>query len=380
MNYRKFGKTNFKASFLGFGCMRLPTIGGDPARINIPKAIRMIRLGIDGGINYIDTAWPYHAGESEKVVGLALKNGYREKVKLATKLPIWALEKKKDIDKIFNQQLKKLKTDRIDFYLLHALNEERWQKLNKLDVLSWAKKVQKEGKIRHLGFSFHDNYSVFEKIVNGYDKWTFCQIQYNYLNESYQAGLRGLKYAASKGLAVIIMEPLLGGLLANPPERIMSFFDKTGRNPVQMAFKWLWSQKEVSLVLSGMSNLTQVKQNLVFAGKNNAAQLILEEQKLIQKVKKIYQKLAPIPCTQCEYCLPCPQGINIPANFALYNSTVMHENKNLAGNKRSYMRLPEEKRASNCVNCRICETKCPQKIKISDWLLKVDRKFNKSSL
>ncbi|MFC1790393.1 aldo/keto reductase [Patescibacteria group bacterium] len=375
MNYRLFGKTDFKASILGFGCMRFPLIGEDSSQINIPEAIKTVRFGIDQGINYIDTAYPYHSGESEKVVGLALQNGYRKKVKLATKLPCPEIKTKNDFDRILDEQLQKLKTDSIDYYLLHALNKERWQQLLDLDVFAWAERTQKQGKIKHLGFSFHDNYSTFEKIVDGYDHWAFCQIQYNYLNETYQAGIKGLKYAAGKGLAVIVMEPLLGGLLADPPTKVSTLFNKADKNPVEMALKWLWSQKEVSLVLSGMSTLDQVKQNLKFASKRDATELSVGEKQLIKKATVIYQKMAPIPCTQCEYCLPCPQGVNIPKNFEFYNETVMHEDKNLAGMKRRYRNFAAEKKASNCISCLVCETKCPQKIKISSWLKKVDQKL-----
>lgn len=237
MKFRKFGRLDWQVSALGFGCMRLPTIGGDHSKVDELEAIRMIRFAIDNGVNYIDTAYPYHGGNGEIVVGKALMDGYRERVRLATKMPIWNINSKEDMDRIFDEQLKKLQTEYLDFYLLHALNNERWKKAVGLNVFDWAERVVSEGRIKHLGFSFHDDFEVFKEIIDSYDKWTLCQIQYNYENEVVQAGTRGLKYAASKGLAVVIMEPLLGGTLANPPPAVNQIWDKAGKNPVEMALE-----------------------------------------------------------------------------------------------------------------------------------------------
>ncbi len=237
MNYRKMGNLDVEVSALGFGAMRLPIIDDDSAKIDQAEAVKMIRYGIDEGINYVDTAWPYHQGESEKVVGEALQDGYREKVYLATKLPIWECKENEDLDRIFNKQLEKLNVDSIDFYLLHALDEGHWQTVKELNIIEWAEKKKEEGKIKYLGFSFHASYALFEEILDAHD-WDFCQIQYNYLDVEYQAGLKGLKKAYEKGIAVVIMEPIRGGWLAQePPAAAKSLFESENENrtPVEWA-------------------------------------------------------------------------------------------------------------------------------------------------
>ncbi len=370
MKYRRFGKLDWQVSALGFGAMRLPTIGGDNSRVNEPEAIRMIRYAIDHGVNYVDTAYPYHGGNGEIAVGKALAEGYRERVRLATKMPIWLINSKEDMDRIFNEQLKKLQTDYVDFYLLHALNKDSWLKIRKLDVFDWAERVVSEDKIKYLGFSFHDEFQVFKEIIDAYDKWTLCQIQYNYENEEVQAGTKGLKYAAGKGLAVVIMEPLLGGALANPPPAVKQIWDEAGRNPVEMALQWLWNKPEVSVVLSGMSTLEQVKQNIEFASRSGVGLLTEEDLKLVARVHAAYKKLRPIPCTKCGYCMPCPNGVDIPWNFEVYNNGVAYNS--MGASKWAYNNnIPVEKRASACVGCRSCEEKCPQKIKISEWMRRI---------
>lgn len=374
MKLRKFGKLDWQVSALGFGAMRLPTVGDDHSKVDEPEAIKMIRYAIDHGVNYVDTAYPYHGGNGEVVVGKALKDGYREKVRLATKLPTWLINSREDMDRIFNEQLKKLQTDHVDFYLLHSLNGETWEKMVELNVFEWAEKTMGEGRIKYLGFSFHDDYEVFKRIVDGYDKWTFCQIQYNYENEDIQAGTRGLKYAASKGLAVVIMEPLLGGALANPPPAVKQIWDEAGKHPVETALQWLWSKPEVSVVLSGMSAMEQVKQNVEFASRSGIGILKDEDLKLIARVHRTYKELCPIPCTKCGYCMPCPNGVDIPRNIELYNNGVAYNS--MGASKWAYNNnLPAENRASACVGCRTCEEKCPQKIKISEWMQKIDKEL-----
>ncbi len=230
MQYRRFGKLDWQPSALGFGAMRLPLIDRNPANVNEPEAIRMIRHGIDQGVNYLDTAYPYHFGHSEPVVGQALKGGYRERVRLATKMPVWLVKSTEDFDRYFDEQLARLQTSYVNFYLLHGLGAERWRALQPLKVFEWAEKQLERGRVRYLGFSFHDSYELFQEIVDAYDRWTFCQIQYNYMDEQEQAGTRGLRYAAGKGLAVIVMEPLRGGMLATtPPAPIQQLWDSAPR-------------------------------------------------------------------------------------------------------------------------------------------------------
>lgn len=375
MKFRKFGRLDWQVSALGFGCMRLPTIGGDHSKVDEPEAIRMIRFAIDNGVNYIDTAYPYHGGNSEIVVGKALMDGYRERVRLATKMPIWNINSKEDMDRIFDEQLKKLQTEYLDFYLLHALNNERWKKAVGLNVFDWAEGVVSEGRIKHLGFSFHDDFEVFKEIIDSYDKWTLCQIQYNYENEDVQAGTRGLKYAASKGLAVVIMEPLLGGTLANPPPAVNQIWDKAGKNPVEMALKWLWNKPEISVVLSGMSRMEQVEQNILFASTSGIGILADEDLELVSRVHKTYKALRPIPCTKCGYCMPCPNGVDIPRNFELYNDAVAYNDMGKARWMYNSNGFPKEQRAGACVACKTCEEKCPQKIRISEWMQRIDEEL-----
>jgi predicted aldo/keto reductase-like oxidoreductase len=371
MQYRQFGKLDWKASALGFGCMRLPFLDDDHSKINEPEALKIVRHAIDQGVNYLDTAYSYHSGNSERFVGLALKDGYRDKVRLATKMPAWLVKSSADFDKFLNEQLEKLQTDHIDFYLLHGLGEERWKNLQSLEILPWAEKAIASGRIRHLGFSFHDKLKAFKEIVDATGLWDFCQIQYNYMDINEQAGTEGLKYAASKGLAVVIMEPLLGGKLANPPQPVQALWDTAlkKRPPVEWALEWLWNQPEVSLVLSGMSTLQQVEENLVYASRSQVGFLRPEELTLIDQVRQAYLKISPIPCTKCEYCLPCPNGLKIPRLFDIFNTSFMYSD--LQGGRRSYQSVPEAERANNCGQCNQCEDLCPQHILISDWMVRV---------
>jgi predicted aldo/keto reductase-like oxidoreductase len=369
MQYRKFGKLDWQASALGFGCMRLPT-NGSPADIDEAEAARMLHFAIDHGLNYVDTAYPYHDGNSERFVGKALREGnYRSKVRLATKLPCWLVETASDFDRFLNEQLIKLQTDHVDFYLLHALNQAAWKKMCDLDIFSKAEQAIADSRIRYLGFSFHDTYEVFQEIVDGYDHWTFCQIQYNYMDIEEQAGTRGLKYAASKGLAVVIMEPIRGGRLVNPPPSIQSIWDtaKQKRSPAGWALQWVWNQPEVSLALSGMSAMIQVEENLANANASAIHSLKEEELNLIGKVREKYRQLCPIPCTRCEYCMPCPNGVNIPRVFETYNDGNMYDKPDWARNEYHHW-LKDTESADNCIACRECEDLCPQKIPISQWM------------
>jgi hypothetical protein len=372
MQYRKFGKLNWQASALGFGAMRLPTIGGDRTAIDEVEATRMVRYAIDHGVNYVDTAYPYHGGASEPFVGRALRDGYRERVRVATKQPCWLVKEPADFDRLLDEQLDRLQVGPIDFYLLHGLNAERWQEMRGLGVLDWAEKAMAAGKFGHLGFSFHDRYDAFRDILAGYDNWTFCQIQYNYMDEEEQAGRRGLLDAAERGLAVVVMEPLRGGLLAGGvPAPVQALWDSAPvqRSAADWALQWLWSQPEVTVALSGMSAMDQVEENLVSADRSDGVPLTAEELVLVARVRDTYLSLSPIPCTNCGYCQPCPNNVVIPRIFELYNQVFMYEAKDRA--RMAYNQwIREEERANCCLQCGECEAKCPQGIAIMDWLEK----------
>ena len=375
MQYRNFGKLDWKVSALGFGAMRLPTTDGGRLSPNIveDEAVPMIRHAIDNGVNYVDTAYPYHGGRSEIVVGNALLDGYREKVKLATKLPLWTLESAADFDRLLGEQLQKLQTDHIDCYLFHALDRRRWRDIVlKFNLLERAEAALADGRIRHLGFSFHDDYDSFEAIVKGSDLWSFCQIQYNYMDTKNQAGTRGLKLAADKGLAVVVMEPLLGGRLVDPPKDVRETMERSPirRSAAEWALQWLWDQPEVSVVLSGMTTMAQVEENLLSADRSRIHGFGEAEQALIARVTEQYRARTVIPCNRCNYCMPCPNGVDIPGNFDQFNYAHLFDD--LAGARFKYQAfLKEAERSSACIACGTCEELCPQKIAISEWMPKV---------
>ena len=376
MQYRTFGKLDWKVSALGFGCMRFPSADGKRGSANIDEAesIRMLRRAIDEGVNYVDTAYPYHDGKSELVVGRALKDGYREKVRLATKLPTWMVQKPSDFDQFLDEQLTKLQTGHIDFYLIHSLNKAWWANIVlKHNLLGEAERALADGRIGHLGFSFHDNYECFEEIVNASDLWTFCQIQYNYMDTENQAGTRGLRLAAEKGLAVVVMEPLMGGRLADPPPAIREIMASHSPqwSPAELAFDWVWDQPEVSLVLSGMSTMDQVAENLRFADAARVGKLGPGDQELIARMREQYRARVTIPCTQCGYCMPCPNGVNIPVSFDFFNYAHTYDDLGAAQFRYKFV-LKEEQRAGACIDCDTCEELCPQHIQISDWMPKVE--------
>jgi predicted aldo/keto reductase-like oxidoreductase len=370
MKYRQFGRLNWKASVLGFGAMRLPFKGADAAEIDEPEAISMIRYAIDHGVNYVDTAYVYHRGNGEALVGKALRDGYRQKIRLATKMPVWLVKSQEDMDKYLDEQLSRLKTDCIDFYLLHGLDRERWEQLDKLEVTKWAERKMDESKFRHFGFSFHDEYEVFKKIVDGYDDWTFCQIQYNYMDSDYQAGTRGLEYAASKGLAVVVMEPIAGGrLAARPPSAIEAIWNeaKVKRTLADWALQWVWNHSEVSVVLSGMSTMKQVKENIESAEHSGSGTLRKSELAIIDRVRAKYKEAGFIGCTGCRYCMPCPEGVDIPQIIVLYNE-YFTKDRDDALKSKYWEHITPESQAKRCMRCRRCEELCPQKLPISHIL------------
>lgn len=373
MLYRELGRTGKQVSVLGMGAMRLPTLGREE-EVDREAAIRLIRRAIDAGVNYVDTAYAYHGGESERVVGQALADGYRSRAYIATKCPVWMVQSRDDLDRFLAEQLRRLQTDHIDFYLLHCLQEGNWQEIQRFDVLGWAERAQRSGQIGHFGFSFHDNFTVFQQIVDAH-AWDFCQIQYNLVNEHVQAGRAGLQYAAAKGMGVIIMEPLFGGTLVNPPAPVRELWEAAGCRPADVALRWLWDQPEVALVLSGMGALNQLEENLDSARRAQVGGLSEAEHALVRRVQEQYEQLLPIPCTKCGYCLPCPHGVEIPHNFELYNEATVFQGSTVALCRNLYLSLPESQRAAACEACGQCEALCPQGIAIISELARVREQF-----
>lgn len=385
MLYRKMPKNGDELSILGFGCMRLPEKDG---LIDEKRAAAQVHHAIDMGVNYIDTAWTYHSGESENFVGRALQDGYREKVKLATKLPTYLVDSREDMDRFLNTQLGKLKTGHIDYYLLHTLTGGLWDHMDALDVKDFLDAAKADGRIINAGFSFHGMPHDFNRIVDAYD-WDFCQIQYNYLDEENQAGTKGLKYAASKGLGVIIMEPLRGGNLGLPeaPPEIAAIWNEADvkRAPVEWALRWVWNNPEVVVVLSGMNEEAHVEQNLKIADEGKPDSLTDGELAIVKRVGKRYMELMKVGCTGCGYCMPCPAGVNIPSAFEVYNK--MHLFGNIPEGRMSYviklsgtLRKEDPSYASLCVECGQCLPKCPQNLMIPDLLKDVVRELEGTDL
>jgi predicted aldo/keto reductase-like oxidoreductase len=379
MRYRPFGRLDFQASALGFGCMRLPTVGGDSKHIDEPLAIDMLRYAIDHGVNYVDTAYPYHGGQSERFVAQALAGGYREKVRVATKLPTWAVKSADDFGRLLGEQLERLQADRIDFYLLHNLQATLWPRVRDLGVLDWLDRMRAEGRVGEVGFSFHDSYELLTEIVEAYSGWTVCQLQYNYVNEQVQAGTKGVKYAAERGLAVVVMEPLLGGCLASPPEAIQAVWDAAPqqRSPAEWALQWVWDQPDVAVVLSGMTTMAQVVENVASAERSGVGSLSADELARVAEVRQCYESLHAVPCTRCGYCMPCPTGVDIPRNLQLYNDALVFGGNQAGLNRNLYAGLPEGARASACTACRECEAKCPQQIAVSEWMPRVHKQLRR---
>jgi len=370
MKYRKFGNTGWDVSALGFGMMRLPLLPGAASdkEIDEKEAARMVRHAIDKGVNYLDTAYVYHGGLSEAVLGRILKDGYRKKVKIADKLPVHLCKNPDDFDRIIDEQMKRLDTGHIDFYLFHGIGRSGWEDIQRLELIKKAETAKKDGRISHIGFSFHGD---AEFIIDGYDKWEFCQIQYNYMDTENQAGTEGLEYAGSRGIPVIVMEPLLGGRLANPPKEVKKVFDahKIKRKYADWALLWLWNRPETALVLSGMSEMRQVEENIKSASESCAGLLSAGELQLFDKAAEAYGKRKVIPCTACKYCMPCPHGVNIPLNFEMYNEGIIYDEFS-APQWRYRNQVKEEEKAYKCVSCGECAEKCPQNIEISGWLEK----------
>ena len=376
MQFRTVPKNGDKLSILGFGCMRLPLKG---QYIDEKRAINQIRYAIDNDVNYVDSAPPYHGGTSEKVLGKALLDSYRKRVKIATKLTPFMLNKTEDMEKMLNTSLQKLQTDHIDYYLLHGLEEEFWKKLQRFGALKFLEKAKKDGKIVNIGFSFHGSIKTFKAIVDAND-WTMCQIQYNILDEKIQAGTEGLKYAATKNLAVMVMEPLKGGALSGKlPKEVQQFYNasKTQRSAAEWGLRWIWNHPEVTVVLSGMNDKRQVAENIKTAETALPNVMKADELATIKNVADSYKRLVKVPCTGCGYCMPCPFGVNIPRNFSVYNDYCMfgEEQQSSAIYEMKLMSGFADKRtdASLCKECNKCRARCPQHIAIPELLKSVSK-------
>jgi hypothetical protein len=355
-------------------------------RIDEARATRQIRHAIDCGVNYIDTAWPYHAGESEPFVGRVLADGYRERVRLATKLPAWLVKNRADMDRFLNAQLEKLNTSRIDYYLVHSLNGGSWDRIAALGVAEFLDRAQADGRIANAGFSYHGLREDFPRVAGAYP-WSFCQIQYNYLDEQLQAGTEGLLDAARKGLAVIVMEPLRGGTLAAaPPPAIDALWRKAElrRTPAEWALRWVWNHPEVTVVLSGMNDEAQVEENLRIAADAFPGSLTPAEVGLVESVGRKYREIMKVGCTGCGYCQPCPSGVDVPGCFDAFNAFhtfgktrearfqyVLRASGILSGHP-GY--------ASLCSQCGDCLDKCPQSLAIPDLLEQVVAQFEGDGL
>ena len=366
MERRKWDKLGIETSLLGFGCMRFPTT--PEGKIDEDRAEKMLDQAIAAGVNYIDTAYPYHNGESEPFVGKALQKYDRSSFYLATKLPLWAVNTLEDAKRIFADQLKRLQTDYIDFYLLHAVNKEKWDAAKELGVVEYCEQLKKEGKIRYFGFSFHDSYEVFEEILR-YRDWDFCQIQYNYMDTEEQAGDKGYALAESLGIPMVIMEPVKGGSLANFSQDINEKYRsmQPDASIASWALRWVGSHDNVKVVLSGMSTEEQVEDNLkTFADFRPLDQV--EESAVAGIVEELKARVQN-GCTGCRYCMPCPAGVNIPGNFAVWNKYHMYGTYDHVKNAWE-KELKEEEKAKNCIACGKCETLCPQKLSIRDDLKK----------
>ena len=372
MEYRKLDKLGIETSLLGFGCMRFPTIEGE---IDEEEAEKMIDRAIKGGVNYIDTAYPYHNGKSEPFVGRVLQKYPRDSYYLATKLPCWGINALEDAKRLLQEQLDRLQTDHIDFYLMHAMNRDLFRKMAGLGVVDYLEQMKQEGRIRFLGFSFHDGYDAFEEIIT-YRDWDFCQIQYNYMDTDEQAGDRGYALTEKLGIPVIIMEPIKGGSLACFAEDITAIFGQMDPDAsiASFALRWVGSLPNVKVILSGMSSMEQVEDNL--ATFTDFKPLSAKEKATIEEIAALIRSRVKNGCTGCRYCMPCPAGVDIPGNFSAWNTYHMYQNYNVV-RWNWETQLGESKQAKNCIKCGKCEQACPQKLSIRADLEKVQTDLDK---
>ena len=380
MKYVQFNAVEKEISLLGLGVMRLPRL--ENGKADEKESINLIRYAIDRGINYIDTGYTYHGGDSERIIGKALKDGYRERVLIADKLPIWLVEKKEDMQPIIEEQFKRLDVDFIDMYLIHNIVPEVWDNIRNFGVFEHLQKLKEEGRIGHIGFSFHGDYDLFTEVIDTYP-WEYCQIQLNYLDKEIQAGLKGLEYARERGIDVIIMEPLKGGRLSDKiPPSVQAIWDRakaagicaSERTPAEWAFRWVASQPGVSMILSGMSSVRQLDENIALFSQDDLSLMSETEYAICDEAADEYNSKIKYQCTSCGYCKPCPQEVEISDVISYLNdwyafdripSTMLEYNEWLDGP------------ASGCIHCGACEEKCPQRLPISDIMTEAEEQFGK---
>lgn len=379
MQYRKFGKLGIENSAFGLGCMRFPMIddGNGKRVVDQELANQIVHTAIEGGVTYIDTAYVYSYGQAERVLGKALEGGWREKVNIATKLPSWMVKEYDDMEKLLDQELSSLQTDHIDFYLVHNLNHDQWNRVNGIGVTRFLDDMKAKGKITYAGFSFHDKYESFEEIITSYD-WDFCQIQFNYMDINNQAGLKGLELAGSMNIPVVIMEGLLGGKLANVPTTVQKIFDEypVKYTPAQWGFRWLCNFPQVATVLSGVTNVEMTLQNIETFSNTGIGILTQEELDIVARAREEYVRRTKVGCTGCRYCMPCPMDVDIPGIFATWNDRFKYSDD--VSNCGHYIHRIKGSGhgADKCVECRQCMDHCPQGFDIPEMLRLADKEMS----